>query len=234
MRTASFDEVFAIEDAVAVVDHVRRDHIFAFRGSHTEIRLRRLVKAPFIVHVGMKGAVVPAARTKVAQALQSERNRRVLAGFQIDVARLRQVFEPLHGSDVRLPGGDRHAEGAGSVKHPITGTADQRERIGRRVQLAIARRQMNPGRDGCAGRGVDRADRHRTLPPSAHDAQRLLFSVEGLKERQLRQALLVRDVRDPFAVGRPSRVEGIVGEKGRLGRVSAGQTLKVQILVTIS
>ena len=89
--------------------------------------------------------------------------------------------------------------------------------------------------DSCAGHlpavidGPDRKHSHRPLPSAIDDANDSIFTAVDFKQRQLRQAFAVVDIRNPLAVRRPARMESIVLKKRQLVRLPSGDRLHVEI-----
>ena len=78
-----------------------------------------------------------------------------------------------------------------------------------------------------------RRDPQKVIPSHIFDLFPALAAI-GLEKLQVRDAVLVRDIRDPLPVGRPARVERVVLVEGELVRLAAGNGLNVQIRVLVA
>ena len=202
------------------------------RRHHHEV-LERVVQVAAVVHVDVRRAAVPTLGRHVGHAAQIDGELGHLARPDLHRHLLRPVLEALDHGQLRAPRGHLHREAARVVEHVIALRADPRVGVGRGVELAVGRRQVHAGAGRCAGRGVagrDRQDAHRPLPAPALDGHGAQGAAVCLQQRELRQAALVCDERDPLVVRRPPRMEGVVLKKGDLVGFSAGRRLHVEVV----
>ena len=82
--------------------------------------------------------------------------------------------------------------------------------------------------------GVHGEQAHRSFPAAFIDGNGQVFPTVGFQKGELRQTILVRDVRDPLAVGRKAWVEGVMLKKGQLVRLATRRGLYPKVVELVS
>src|SRR5207247_3441821 len=99
-------------------------------------------------------------------------------------------------------------------------------RRGRRIRLPVRPSQIESRRSPQPHLQLA----HRPTPYSPLDVDLLVFATERAQNPQLRKAVPVRDVGDPFAIRRPARVEVIPVAKRHLIRLATVDWQHVEIV----
>ena len=156
---------------------------------------------------------------------------RHFVGRDVELDALRPHLEAFHGRQLHLPGWNLDTKLAGRMENPVARGADARVGVRRRVELAVGGREMDSGaaRLPAVVDGPDREHSHGPLPSAIDDADEAIFAAVHFEQCQLRQTLTVVDVRNPFAVRRPARMECVVLKERQLIRLATGDRLNIQI-----
>ena len=233
MRPAARLEVLVVENPVVLVGHLMEHEVLIFGLRHHDQVLERVVQVAAVVPVHVGRGAVPAAGRQVGQPVEVDRELGRLAGRDLGGGGGRVELEALDDRQLEPPRRRLDGERAGGVEEVVSACAEAGVGVGGGVELPVRRSQMDARAGEVAGvgrAGADRQGAHGTPPPAFGDIHRPQRAPVRLEQRELGQAALVGDERDPLVVGRPPRMEGVVLEERQLVGLTARRRLHVQVV----